>query len=917
MKSMTHVFAQLLAAIVMLAAVPLSGCKEKKIYRIGVSQCSDDDWRYKMNDEINREMIFHDNAVVEIRSADDSNEKQIADIRYFADNGFDIIIAAPNEADALTPVIKEVYESGIPVIVFDRNINGDSFTAFRGADNAAIGRSAAALAKSIAGGQCRVLEIRGLVGSTPAVDRHEGFAAAVAADSGIVIAGEGYGDWNYDDAYRVTDSLLALYPSANLIYAHNDRMAVAAADAAKAAGRDDMKIIGIDAAPEIGIKAVADSVIDATFPYPTEGYTLVRTAMDILEGRPFERYVKLPSSAVVDLSNAEILLMQNAKLKEETGKITWLKSRVDEYWTQHSVQTTLFYAAIAIVALLFIIIFGLLRMFWTRKRHQIKLSEQNRELEQQRDRVIALNEQLQEATQSKLMFFTNVSHDLRTPLTLIAGPVEQLAAAENLTPDQHAMASIANKNVKILHRLINQVLDFRKYENGKLDLSLSEVDLAAMIKDWCDSFRNMAVSRDIKFTLDIAGDDFTTAVDVEKIERVMFNLISNAFKYTLPNGEIRVGLRRDGDSIIITVSDTGKGISAEDLSHIFERFFQVDKIHPNGSGIGLSLAKAFVELHQGTISADSEVGKGSVFTVSLSVRHTGGDVVKSASGISASDVSLELEDISAAPVEIDKDRTVVLVIDDNPDIRAMMTSLLKSEYTVLTASDGIKGIRMATKYVPDLIICDVMMPLMDGLECCRRLKNEQATSHIPVLMLTACSMDEQRIQGYECGADAYLSKPFNAAVLTARCRSLIENRMRVQAFSGMPLRKETVSESVHAATAPCNGPGEIDNDFYNRFVALVEAEMSDPNLSVDNVARRMGLGRTQFYRKIKSLTNYSPVELLRNMRLARARTLLTSTDRSVSEIAYEVGFSSPAYFGKCYKDRYGETPTDIRDRLRP
>ncbi len=912
---MTHVFAQLLAAIVMLAAVPLSGCKEKKIYRIGVSQCSDDDWRYKMNDEINREMIFHDNAVVEIRSADDSNEKQIADIRYFADNGFDIIIAAPNEADALTPVIKEVYESGIPVIVFDRNINGDSFTAFRGADNAAIGRSAAALAKSISGGQCRVLEIRGLVGSTPAVDRHEGFAAAVAADSGIVIAGEGYGDWNYDDAYRVTDSLLALYPSANLIYAHNDRMAVAAADAAKAAGRDDMKIIGIDA--EIGIKAVADSVIDATFPYPTEGYTLVRTAMDILEGRPFERYVKLPSSAVVDLSNAEILLMQNAKLKEETGKITWLKSRVDEYWTQHSVQTTLFYAAIAIVALLFIIIFGLLRMFWTRKRHQIKLSEQNRELEQQRDRVIALNEQLQEATQSKLMFFTNVSHDLRTPLTLIAGPVEQLAAAENLTPDQHAMASIANKNVKILHRLINQVLDFRKYENGKLDLTLSEVDLSAMIKDWCDSFRNMAVSRDIKFTLDIAGDDFTTAVDVEKIERVMFNLISNAFKYTLPKGEIRVGLRRDGDSIIITVSDTGKGISAEDLSHIFERFFQVDKIHPNGSGIGLSLAKAFVELHQGTISADSEVGKGSVFTVSLSVRHTGGDVVKPASGISASDVSLELEDISAAPVEIDKDRTVVLVIDDNPDIRAMMTSLLKSEYTVLTASDGIKGIRMATKYVPDLIICDVMMPLMDGLECCRRLKNEQATSHIPVLMLTACSMDEQRIQGYECGADAYLSKPFNAAVLTARCRSLIENRMRVQAFSGMPLRKETVAESGHAATAPCNSPGEIDNDFYNRFVALVEAEMSDPNLSVDNVARRMGLGRTQFYRKIKSLTNYSPVELLRNMRLARARTLLTSTDRSVSEIAYEVGFSSPAYFGKCYKDRYGETPTDIRDRLRP
>ncbi|MDE6346303.1 MAG: substrate-binding domain-containing protein [Muribaculaceae bacterium] len=907
----------LLLMLMVAATVLVSGCREKTVYRIGVSQCSDDDWRSKMNDEINREMIFHDNAEVEIRSADDDNEKQIADIRYFADNGFDIIIAAPNEADALTPVIKEVYESGIPVIIFDRNIHGDSFTAYQGTDNASIGRSAANLAKSIAEKPCNVLEIRGLSGSTPADDRHLGFAETVAADPDMTILGEGYGDWNSDDARRVTDSLLALYPSVNLIYAHNDRMAVAASEAARAAGRGDIRIIGIDAAPEIGIKAVADSVIDATFLYPTEGYKLVRTAMAILEGKPYERYTILPAAAAVDLSNADILLLQNDELKAETGKITWLKSRVDEYWTRHSAQTTLFYATIAIVVLLFILIFGLLRIFWTKKQHQKKLAVQNRELEQQRDRVIALNERLQEATQSKLMFFTNVSHDLRTPLTLIAGPVEQLSEAANLTPDQHAMVDIANKNVRILKRLINQVLDFRKYENGKLNLNLSEVNLATVLREWTDSFNNMAKSRDIRFAVDVQPDaDFTVAIDVEKVERVMFNLISNAFKYTQPNGEIRVSLAKDASDIVIRVSDTGKGISAEDLSHIFERFFQVDKIHPNGSGIGLSLAKAFIELHHGTVVADSEVGKGSVFTVRLPVRHVEGEVVVSASSISSDDVSLELEEVSAAPVEIDKDRTVVLVIDDNPDIRSLIASVLKDEYTVIAASNGIKGIKMATKYVPDLIICDVMMPLMDGLECCRRLKNEQATSHIPVLMLTACTMDEQRIQGYECGADGYLSKPFNAQVLVARCRSLIDNRKRVQAVSRIAPRKDDAPEPATYPDACAAGQSDIDSDFYNRFVTLVEKEMSDPNMSVDSIAARMGLGRTQFYRKIKSLTNYSPVELLRNMRLAKARALLTSTDKSVSEIAYEVGFSTPAYFGKCYKDRYGETPGDIRARLR-
>ncbi|MBJ2184205.1 MAG: substrate-binding domain-containing protein [Muribaculaceae bacterium] len=911
MKHIVNTAILILAAVLLL---PTCGCKEKHTYRIGVSQCSDDDWRSKMNAEIRRELLLHEDAEVEIRSADDSSEKQIADIRYFADNGFDIIIAAPNEADALTPVIKEVYDRGIPVLLFDRNIHGDSYTAWQGADNSEIGRAAAGMAMNLADGEhARVLEIRGLRGSTPAEERHAGFAGQAAAHpEHISILGYGYGDWNASRAARVADSLLRLYPEANIIYAHNDRMAIAAAETARRLGLDGVRTIGIDAAPEIGLQAVADSIIDATFLYPTDGYRLIRTAMAILHGEPFERECRLASPALVDGSNASILLLQDSNLKEETRKITMLKERVDDYWHKHSAQTGLLYAAGAITVLLFALIFALLRAYWTRRRNQEKLAEQNLLLQQERDRVVALNDRLRDATQSKLMFFTNVSHDLRTPLTLISGPVEELCEAPNLTAAQKSMALIARKNTRILQRLINQILDFRKYENGKLELTLSEVNLGSMMREWCDSFRGIAADRDIRFHTDIpSGDDLRTAVDVDKIERVMFNLISNAFKYTPAHGSITASARRSADCIEISVADTGKGISAEDLSHIFERFFQVDKVHPNGSGIGLSLAKAFIELHDGTLTAESEPGKGSVFTVRLPVRTTGsGEVRTSGSRITAEDVGLELGTVAPdAPDTEDTDtRTRALVIDDNPDIRSMVSTLLAADYEVLTAADGQKGLKMAMKYVPDLILCDVMMPVMDGLECCRRLKTEEATSHIPVLMLTACTMDEQRIQGYDCGADAYLSKPFNPRVLAARCRSLVENRRRIKSLWPAPQQSQRPLPKAETSTAPA----DIDSEFYARFCNIVEAGMSDPNLNVDTVAGRMGLGRTQFYRKIKALTGHSPVELLRDMRLARARNLLTTTEKTVAEIAYEVGFSTPAYFGKCYKDRYGDTPAAIR-----
>ena len=892
----------------------LSGCREKHIYKIGVSQCSSDDWRNKCNEEIYREIMFHPEAQVEIRSADDNNEKQIADIRYFVENGFDIIIAAPNEADAITPIIKDVYDSGIPVVVFDRNIHGESFTAYQGVDNIGIGESAAHYARNLVGEGGKVIEIYGLAGSTPAIERHNGFVREMEK-RGLQMLASAYGNWNYDDAEVVCDSLFAIYKDVDLVYAHNDRMAIAASDVARRRGLD-VQVIGVDAAPEIGIKAVRDSVIDATFLYPTEGYRLIRTALAILKGEPYERKAILPKSSVVDMSNADILLLQNEALKEETNKIRMLKSQVDDYWSQHEAQTTLFYVTIVLLIMLAGILFLLLHAFWQRKRYQNELLAQNSLLEEQRDAQKALNEQLNQATQSKLMFFTNVSHDLRTPLTLIAEPVEQLLAADNLTKPQQSLMRIANKNILILKRLINQILDFRKYENGKMELNRQEVHFAPMVREWAESFYNLSRKRDIKLTIDMAiADDFTIAIDTEKIERVFFNLMSNAFKYTPQNGSITFSCSADDAMLTFAVKDNGKGISSEDLRNIFDRFFQVDKIHPKGSGIGLSLVKAFVELHGGTVTAESIEGEGSKFIVSLPIMHVNESASEqdSAATITAKEVDDELSVIEQESSELRADEPLLLVIDDNEDIRRMITLLMQDEYNVITAPDGQEGLRLAAKYVPDLIICDVMMPVMDGMECCRRIKEEVSTSHIPVLMLTACSMDEQRAQGYDSGVDGYIAKPFSSTVLKSRCRNLIENRKRIKQLwtSGSVV---TTAEPSSPAPRPAT-MGDVDNEFYTRFLEIVKAEMGNSDLNVDSLAAKMGLGRSQFYRKIKALTNYSPVELLRNLRLKRSRELLLTTDKSISEIAYEVGFSAPAYFTRCYRETFGETPTELREKM--
>lgn len=902
---------------VVLFILALTSCKrDTPRYVIGMSQCSDDSWRHKMNDEILREAMFYEGVSVEIRSAHDDNRRQQEDIQYFIDKKVDLLIVTPNEAAPITPIVEEAFDKGIPVIVVDRKILSDKYTAFMGADNYEIGREVGKYLAAKLGGKGNIVELTGLSGSTPAMERHQGFMSAISRYPDIHLLARADAAWEREPGRIIMDSLLRIYPKIDAVYSHNDRIAPGAFEAAEKLGRaKDIVFVGIDALPGKGngVELVLDSVLDATFIYPTNGDKVLEMAMNILEKKPFARETTM-ETAIVDPVNAPVMKLQTAHIAELDKKIETLNGRISGYLSRYANQQVVLYGSLLVLLLVAGLLLVAYKALRVKNRLNIELSKQKKQLEEQRDtlseqrdQLIQLSHQLEEATHAKLVFFTNISHDFRTPLTLVADPVEQLLADKDLSGDQHRLLLLVQRNVNILLRLVNQILDFRKYENGKMEYTPVAIDMLQCFENWNESFLAAARKKHIRFSFDSMPDtDYHTLADVEKLERIYFNLLSNAFKFTPENGKVTVRLsaqEKEGQNFFcFTVANTGSLISAEHICNIFDRFYKID-MHHAGSGIGLALVKAFVEMHGGTIQVESDERQGTMFTVELPVCSCTSVADTLSLEVSEQDVPVEFsEDEEEQEPGYDSSRMSVLIIDDNADIRSYVHGLLNAEYSVIEAANGSEGIRKAMKYVPDLIISDVMMPGMDGIECCRRLKSELQTCHIPVILLTACSLDEQRIQGYDGGADSYISKPFSSQLLLARIRNLIDSHQRLKQFFGdrQTLAKEDICD--------------LDKDFVEIFKTIIEEKMSDSGLNVEDLGKDMGLSRVQLYRKIKSLTNYAPNELLRMARLKRAASLLASSELTVAEIAYEVGFTSPSYFTKCYKEQFGESPTEFLKR---
>lgn len=564
----------------------------------------------------------------------------------------------------------------------------------------------------------------------------------------------------------------------------------------------------------------------------------------------------------------------------------------------------------------------------------------------------------QQISDIKLRFFTNISHELRTPLTLIAGPVEQVLKNDKLPADAREQLVVVERNTSRMLRLVNQILDFRKIQNKKMKMQVQRVDIVPFVRKVMDNFEAVAEEHRIDFLFQTEKDHLYLWVDADKLEKIVFNLLSNAFKYT-PNGKmITMFIREDENTVSIGVQDQGIGIAENKKKSLFVRFENlVDKnlFNQASTGIGLSLVKELVEMHKATISVDSRLGEGSCFKVDFlkgkehydketefiledaeaPVRM--GQVVDIANSSIQSETLIpdDSEKIEAVYEEDtakeENSKELMLLVEDNQELREFLRSIFTPMYRVVEAADGREGANKALKYLPDIIISDVMMPEKDGIEMTRELRADMTTSHIPIILLTAKTTIESKLEGLEYGADDYITKPFSATYLQARVENLLMQRKKLQSFyrdslmhihisagqedapvaTDVPSAEEDTSETVPATLEMSPN----DRKFMDKLVELMEQNMDNGELVVDDLVRELAVSRSVFFKKLKTLTGLAPIEFIKEMRIKRATQLIETGEFNMTQISYMVGINDPRYFSKCFKAQVGMTPTEYRDKV--
>lgn len=897
--------------LIILCSLLLCSCGNKpKKYIIGVSQCSMDAWREKLNSELQTAEYLNDSIEVRLTSADDDNDSQLSQINYFIDQGVSLLIVSPNQVNTISPALERAQQKGIPVILVDRKTQSKKYTAFIGCDNYLLGKLVGDYIAQRLNGKGRIVEIRGLEDSSPAIDRHRGFVDALNAYPDLQIVASESGDWKEQSGSEVMKRVLSKTQDFDYVFAQNDRMAYGAYKVACEHGlQDKCRFVGVDglAGKHGGLELVRQGVLEASMLYPTKGDEVIALAMKILRHEPFARDNYL-STSIVTRNNAELILMEAKDSERQRSSLDMLHRKVSQYNSAYHVQRFFTLGLVLLVVLIVVVAIYMFRSYLVKTRLNEQLAQSNDELKR-------LNEEVLELTHSRLVFFTNISHELRTPLTLIADPVEMLLDDRSIKGRSRELLQMVQRNALSLQQLVGSILDFRKIQNGKMELSLSRFDLPEALQQWTGDFAMTAQRKKIQLHLDTSHFSSADVVaDKEKLARIVFNLLSNALKYTPAGGFIHVSLADEGERLRLEVKDSGKGIDKEELTKVFERFFQA-KGAASGTGIGLALVKSFVDLHHGEVRVESELGKGTCFIVLLP-RQQEGFVEEPQSEAAdkssfSDDGSLQyiddgerhggkLQQIISEHVE----KPTILIIDDNNDIRQYERTLLQDYYFVLEASDGREGLEIARKEVPDLVICDVMMPVMDGLEFTQQLKTNTATSHIPVIMLTAKNLEEHRAEGYEQGADSYITKPFHSKVLLARVENLLHQRAHLRQLFAQGAAEGKETEEVSRLD-------DRDKAFVKQLHDIIKSNMGNSDFGVENIGAEIGLSRVQLYRKVKAITGSSVVDLLRKARLAKARRLLEANSMNISEVAYEVGFSSPSYFTKCFKDEYGMLPGDV------
>ena len=907
-----------------LLVVCIAGCKNEKnkaTYTIGFSQCVGSDlWRRTMLDEMKTELSLHPGVNFVYADAENNSATQISQVRKMLADGIDLLIISPNEAQPLTPVVEEAYNKGVPVIVIDRKTASSLYTAYVGADNYEVGKLAGEYAGSTATGKANLLEVMGLPGSSPAIERDRGFMDGIKKFPNVHVVSKVYGDWLKQNAKAQLFKNQKMLAGIDAIFAHNDMMASGSREVLnKLHLPNKIKVIGVDALPGNGggLQMIDNKIITASVLYPTGGKEAIVTAFQILNKEPFSRE-NILQSLVIDSNDVKLMQMQWNKIKSQQKDIEKQQSLLaDQEAIYKSQQIVL---DIIVITLVLAIIFGGLAFYWLMENRKINnsLETKNNEILSQRNQLIEMSAKAEAATEARLNFFTNVSHEFRTPLTLILAPLQEMLGNEKVSSLAGKNLRLVQQNAYRLLKLVNQLIDYRKIEFDKQTIKASENNLVDFVHDIVDSFRLYAQKMNIKLFFSSSEKEIKAWFDTEMLDKVFFNLISNAIKFCNEDGRIKITIRKSDDKYVyIDVEDNGVGMSIEDTALVFDQFYQADNAPVTGSGIGLSLSKEIVLFHHGNIEVKSQKWRGTTFTVTLPLGSDHLSTMEKSylkndwSGIAEKSkiyqselgkiASSDEDNFSKQPSEHS-----ILIIEDNADLLQYLADKFSENFEIYTAENGTNGMMKAFEHVPDLIISDVVLPGISGKELAKTLKSDLRTSHIPVILLTAQGSMEHQISGVQSLADLYITKPFNLDYLVANVWNLIGNRA---------LLKEHFTSDI-STTEKLTISKKLDKKFLNDFAGIVEQNLANEDFSVDDICKIIGISRVQLYRKVKALLDCSITDYILSRRLKKARYLLNNEDLTISEITYMVGFSNPNYFSTVFKTKYGCTPTGFKKKDR-
>lgn len=895
----------------LFSAVLISGCSrqtEKDIIYVGFSQAmTTDDWRNQMNKSMQIEASLRPEVKLEIKDAKNSIDQQIKDIEDFITSGADVIIVSPIQSKPITPIVEKAIKEGVKVLVVDRKIEGENYTAYLGADNIEVGRIAGRYIISNYKGTGKIVEITGAKGSSPAYERSLGFNQSISLDTSLNIIGRIQGDWEKESVKAPLKALLEKEKDIEYIFAHNDRMALSAWETAKTLGLEkQLKFIGVDGlnTPNGGINLVKEGVLEATILYPTGGNEALKLALSLHRDEAVSKNNML-NTIVIDQVNAEIIENQMDKVDQQQNIIESQQEAITIQESEYASQ----YNLLRLLSLFLVIILSLAvySVYST-----VSISRKKRELEKinatvvaQKDEIQAMAEVAKQSNETRLNFFTGLSHEFKTPLTLILSYAESLIENEKIKGTSLSdEAKLIYNNSNRLLRLINQLLDFRKLEERKFTLRARKVNICSFAEELINNFKGEAAKRNIDFKFTCYKNDTELYIDQNLMDKVFFNLLSNAFKFTPDNGHIEVVVKEKDDVVKIYFQDSGIGIPENQVSQVFNPFFRASNNNKNSSGIGLHLSKEFVLLHKGMLEVRSKHGTEFIITLQKGKSHLLAGEIATNNDDDHSLYEFVLEENNYVPVTDEaqrKNKHSLFIIEDNPDLVHFLITKLSGEYEIQT-SDGSDAVNRIFDIIPDIVICDVNLADKDGFEISKIIKKDLRTSHIPIIILSALSNKDSIIQGLQSGIDQYLTKPFSLAILKQSIAGLLFNREKLRYFYTNNIYK----------VEPESKFGQQEQTFITRMTDLINVNIDNPAFSVEDLAERLGLSRVQLYRKVKAILGLSISDHINNIRLEKAILLLKQGDRNISEIAYSLGFSSPNYFSTAFKNKYGVTPKEFK-----